>query len=279
MAQLQPFTKNQILLEANFMLKPFRKTLTAFIMFTLGACQILPPGTENHPETGFRIQSHSKPELRPFVECVAPNRDGSFTAFFGYENSLGKTINLPVGDHNKILENPGTEQDEEHGDFSVKAQTEKDKSPSKSEGKEKSAEEKQSSKNKEHKSEQEKEKHSDNRHSNQDRGQPTVFPVGKSQAWPNSPLAVVFNQERLTWQLGENQATASIRDKNQYCSTSTTPTQIAYPGSSRKVFLAPQVISFSPQARTKTLNFNLNASDNTFCFKRKPLFSGVHFFR
>ncbi|SNT06298.1 hypothetical protein SAMN06893096_1165 [Geodermatophilus pulveris] len=41
-------------------------------------------------------------EVRPTVECVVSNADGSRTAVFGYENSTGSAVTIEVGPKNKI---------------------------------------------------------------------------------------------------------------------------------------------------------------------------------
>jgi hypothetical protein len=43
----------------------------------------------------------SKPVI-PKLECVAPNADGSFTAYFGYENKNGVAIAVPYGPRNAL---------------------------------------------------------------------------------------------------------------------------------------------------------------------------------
>jgi hypothetical protein len=43
-----------------------------------------------HPDPDFRA------DLNPFVECVADNGDGTFTAHFGYENKLGVPFFIPA---------------------------------------------------------------------------------------------------------------------------------------------------------------------------------------
>jgi len=179
-----------------------RKTLALFLILALGACQATPVGMGSNTNDGFHIQGNSKPGLRPLVECIAANRDGSFTAFFGYENTTGKTVTIPVGDKNKFLENPGQGRQNDKHDNADKDRDNKNQENDKEHvfSTKSSKENKDQNKDKdEHdqKNEKDKEDHGkneDNRHSNQDRGQPTVFPVGRSQAWPNSPLAVVFNQ-------------------------------------------------------------------------------------
>lgn len=40
--------------------------------------------------------------LAPVAECVIVNGDGSFTAFFGYTNASGRTVEMRVGDGNRV---------------------------------------------------------------------------------------------------------------------------------------------------------------------------------
>lgn len=41
-------------------------------------------------------------DIRPILECVAANADGSFTAFFGFENRHGSPVMIPFGTNNRI---------------------------------------------------------------------------------------------------------------------------------------------------------------------------------
>lgn len=40
--------------------------------------------------------------LAPVAECVIVNGDGTFTAFFGYENTTGRTVDVPAGRRNRV---------------------------------------------------------------------------------------------------------------------------------------------------------------------------------
>ncbi|HET7545687.1 MAG TPA: trypsin-like serine protease [Polyangiaceae bacterium] len=40
--------------------------------------------------------------LKPVFDCVAPNPEGSLTAFFGYQNDNGVSVSLPYGGKNKL---------------------------------------------------------------------------------------------------------------------------------------------------------------------------------
>jgi xylan 1,4-beta-xylosidase len=44
--------------------------------------------------------------VRPVLECVAPNSDGSYTAHFGYQNDSGVAVNVPIGAKNTFHPNP-----------------------------------------------------------------------------------------------------------------------------------------------------------------------------
>jgi hypothetical protein len=40
--------------------------------------------------------------VRPILECIANNADGTFTAYFGYENLSDETITIPYGNRNQV---------------------------------------------------------------------------------------------------------------------------------------------------------------------------------
>jgi hypothetical protein len=44
--------------------------------------------------------------VRPMMECVTDNQNGTFTAKFGYENNNSVPVTIPVGDHNKFTPVP-----------------------------------------------------------------------------------------------------------------------------------------------------------------------------
>jgi len=43
-----------------------------------------------------------KESVKPVLDCVAPNAQGTLTAFFGYNNKNGVSVTLPYGDKNKF---------------------------------------------------------------------------------------------------------------------------------------------------------------------------------
>ena len=45
---------------------------------------------------------NAKADVRPILECVIDNHDGTFTAYFGYENHHGEPVTIPHGSKNKI---------------------------------------------------------------------------------------------------------------------------------------------------------------------------------
>ena len=55
----------------------------------------VPPSPEPPPVNG-------KADVRPTLECVIDNRDGTLTAYFGYENHHGEPVTIPHGPKNKI---------------------------------------------------------------------------------------------------------------------------------------------------------------------------------
>ena len=42
--------------------------------------------------------------LIPFLECVAPNPSGTYTAYFGYQNKNGVTVTVPYGTKNQLAQ-------------------------------------------------------------------------------------------------------------------------------------------------------------------------------
>ena len=68
----------------------------------------------------------AKGTVVPLLDCVVTNRDGSWTAVFGYRNTSSSTVTIPVGARNKVTPatygapqpttfRPGTH----HGTFTV----------------------------------------------------------------------------------------------------------------------------------------------------------------
>ena len=55
----------------------------------------------------FILTAPSEPmSLRPILECVTQNSDGTFTAYFGYENNNASAVTILVGGHNKFTPAP-----------------------------------------------------------------------------------------------------------------------------------------------------------------------------
>lgn len=42
------------------------------------------------------------PDVVPFVDCITQHADGTWTAIFGYDNSTGDDVDIPVGPANKV---------------------------------------------------------------------------------------------------------------------------------------------------------------------------------
>ena len=227
----------------------------------LTACQKTGPNGNHwlgYPSSGNFSIAHLRRELKPLVACVKPNFDGSFTAYFGYQNSTGKTITLPVGEKNKFLENPGRESNFDNNEdhysdvhhdrykgFSTKSTQKRDDDNKK---------ERDKNKDRDHDREHE---HQNNRRDYQDRGQPTVFPVGNSPDWPNNPLAIRFNAERISWKLDQQTVTAYADDSSQRCKIE----QITVPQQTpvRKNILPAQTLRIIQRnSSSHTLSFNLN---------------------
>ena len=47
-----------------------------------------------------------KEEVHPILECVVKNRNGSYTAYFGYLNENTVAVSIPVGPNNKFTPDP-----------------------------------------------------------------------------------------------------------------------------------------------------------------------------
>lgn len=206
-------------------------SLIWFLALAMAACQIIPPGTQTQSDLtgGFQIQGRGKPDLKPLLSCVSQSRDGSLLAHFSYENTLDKTISIPVGGQNKFLENPGWGNNEHHSSH-------KDK------------QDQHSSRHEDHHS---------NRRDYQDRGQITLFPPGAGPSWPQSAFSVSFTQERLTWQLGNHSVTAYARDLSQRCQEAEITVAAHTPP--RKTLLSAQTVTLT---RTQQVfNFSFQASD------------------
>jgi hypothetical protein len=50
--------------------------------------------------------AESSQPVHPILECVVHNGDGSYTAFFGYENENDVTATIPIGSNNKFTPGP-----------------------------------------------------------------------------------------------------------------------------------------------------------------------------
>ncbi|MEM8535442.1 MAG: alpha/beta hydrolase, partial [Chloroflexota bacterium] len=42
----------------------------------------------------------------PILECVQPQQNGSYTAYFGYRNNNNAAIDIPIGAHNRFSPGP-----------------------------------------------------------------------------------------------------------------------------------------------------------------------------
>ncbi|MGE3726284.1 MAG: S8 family serine peptidase [Candidatus Sericytochromatia bacterium] len=220
----------------------------------LTACQKTGPNGNNwlgSSSSGDFSIAHLRRELKPLVACVKPNFDGSFTAYFGYQNTTGKTITLPVGEKNKFLENPGRESNfDKNEDYYSDAHNDRDK------GFSTKSTQKRDDDNKKDRDQDREDEHQNNRRDYQDRGQPTVFPVGNSPAWPNNPLAIRFNAERISWKLDQQTVTSYANDSSQRCKIE----QITVPQQTpvRKNILPAQTLHIIQRnSSSHTLSFNI----------------------
>jgi xylan 1,4-beta-xylosidase len=58
------------------------------------------------PDNSVTILIAAEKPVRPVLECVANNGDGSYTAFFGYRNDNLIPVSIPVGSRNKFTPSP-----------------------------------------------------------------------------------------------------------------------------------------------------------------------------
>ena len=54
----------------------------------------------------YKVVSTLPQPVRPVLECVTNNGDGTYTAFFGYKNENSISVYIPVGSKNKFTPNP-----------------------------------------------------------------------------------------------------------------------------------------------------------------------------
>lgn len=63
-------------------------------------------GTINSDTFIYKVVSTLPQPVRPVLECVRNNGDGTYTAFFGYKNENTVSVYIPVGSKNKFTPNP-----------------------------------------------------------------------------------------------------------------------------------------------------------------------------
>lgn len=63
-------------------------------------------GTTNSDTLTFRVVSTLPQPVRPVLECVRNNGDGTYTAYFGYKNENEVSVYIPIGSRNKFTPNP-----------------------------------------------------------------------------------------------------------------------------------------------------------------------------
>jgi hypothetical protein len=61
---------------------------------------------ESNLEVDFGYQEIELAPVKPILECVADNQDGTYTAYFGYLNENDFAVTIPVGDENKFSPTP-----------------------------------------------------------------------------------------------------------------------------------------------------------------------------
>ncbi len=63
-------------------------------------------GTTNSDTLTYRVVSTLPQPVRPVLECVRNNGDGTYTAFFGYRNDNDVSVYIPIGNRNKFTPTP-----------------------------------------------------------------------------------------------------------------------------------------------------------------------------
>jgi len=63
-------------------------------------------GTTNSDTLVYRVVTTLPQPVRPVLECVRNNGDGTYTAFFGYKNDNIVSVYIPVGNKNKFTPTP-----------------------------------------------------------------------------------------------------------------------------------------------------------------------------
>ena len=220
------------------------------IPLVLSSCQTLPNASLRSHPLDFGIlgkrPERAKPDLYPVLDCVQPNRLGTYTAYFSFENSTSKEMRLPVGEKNQFTpalsaeqKRPHHREREPHDDFRdddfKTHSTKQNHSQDKRDADRHNPREEREHRDKEPHDRDSKDHGKPSKRSEHDRGQPVIFPVGRSAIYPNSPVAVVFNTDHLTWKLGNQFATAQANNLTQRCQRKA----IAVPANAtvRKTFL------------------------------------------
>ncbi|MBT9548545.1 MAG: S8 family serine peptidase [Candidatus Sericytochromatia bacterium] len=211
----------------------------------------------------------AKPDLYPVLDCVQPNRLGTYTAYFSFENSTSKEMRLPVGEKNQFTPALSADQNRPHhrerephddfryGDFKTHS-TKQSHSQDKRDADLHNPREEREHRDKDPHARDSKDHGKPSKRSEHDRGQPVIFPVGRSAIYPNSPVAVVFNTDHLTWKLGNHFATAQANHLTQRCQREA----IAIPADAavRKTFLPTTTLTFNAAQMAQTLNFQVDES-------------------
>jgi IPT/TIG domain. len=63
-------------------------------------------GTANSDTLVYKVVSTLPQPVRPVLECVRNNGDGTYTAFFGYKNDNNVSVYIPAGSKNKFTPTP-----------------------------------------------------------------------------------------------------------------------------------------------------------------------------
>src|SRR5262245_17035524 len=86
--------------------RPFRQRATALVLTWALPAGSVPLGPV--PPAAVSQAGSDAAAVRPILECVRPNGNGSFTAFFGHHNESGAAVTIPAGERNGF--SPGGER-------------------------------------------------------------------------------------------------------------------------------------------------------------------------
>lgn len=68
--------------------------------------QLISPDSSKTGEIEFRVVKRLPSQLAPALDCVTQNPDGSYTAWYGYENKNDVSVFIPIGEKNGFSASP-----------------------------------------------------------------------------------------------------------------------------------------------------------------------------